>query len=477
MKPTDLYHAIGQTEDAMLERSEKNKHCHKKPWWMGAVAAVLVLAVVGGILLKPGGGALISTAYAIQEAAYPEMAPYPNEQSSSFDQQYEAWRTSVEAQQQAEGYADGLNDFWGSTIQQFLSGSEGENKVYSPLNVYMALAMLAELTDGSSRQQILDLIGVDSIKALRIQANAIWNGQYRNDGATTSILANSLWLNENISFIPQTMQRLADIYYASSYQGVMGSDELNKALQSWINEQTGGLLEHQMGNMTLDANTVLALASTIYYQAKWDSTFREDNTTPETFHTLSGDLTCEFMHSSGIGTYYWSDQFGAVSKQLENDGGTMWFILPDEGVTVQELLENPQTTAFLLPGGRWENSKRLIINLSLPKFDLSSQLDLRTGLQALGVTDVFDDKRSDFSPMTGDMEGISLSQAKHGVRVAIDEEGVTAAAYTVMSMTGAAAPPENEINEINFTLNRPFLFAITSDDGLPLFVGSVYQPS
>ena len=42
-----------------------------------------------------------------------------------------------------------------------------------------------------------------------------------------------------------------------------------------------------------------------------------------------------------------------------------------------------------------------------------------------------------------------------------------------MSMTGAGAPPEEEID---FTLDRPFLFAITSDDGLPLFVGTVYQP-
>ena len=90
----------------------------------------------------------------------------------------------------------------------------------------------------------------------------------------------------------------------------------------------------------------------------------------------------------------------------------------------------------------------------------------------MGITDVFDPSISDFSPMTDDTEAY-LSQAKHAARVAIDEEGVTAAAYTVMMAAGAAAPPEEEID---FTLNRPFVFAITGADSLPLFVGVVHQP-
>ena len=74
--------------------------------------------------------------------------------------------------------------------------------------------------------------------------------------------------------------------------------------------------------------------------------------------------------------------------------------------------------------------------------------------------------------MTNDTE-VYLSQAKHAARVAIDEEGVTAAAYTAMMMCGAGAPPEEEVD---FTLDRPFVFAITGTDGLPLFVGVVHQP-
>ena len=152
--------------------------------------------------------------------------------------------------------------------------------------------------------------------------------------------------------------------------------------------------------------------------------------------------------------------------------------LPEEaapvlsGVAPEELLADEAAMDFLLSGGESAESKYLIVNLALPKFDTASDLDLADSLKALGITDVFDPAVSDFSPMTDDTAAY-LSQAKHAARVTVDEEGVTAAAYTVMMMCGTAAPPEEEVD---FVLNRPFVFAITGTDGLPLFVGLVNQP-
>ena len=81
-------------------------------------------------------------------------------------------------------------------LGQLLSNTKGENAACSPVNIYLALAMLAETTDGNSRQQILDLLGADSIDKIRTQAEQVWKAHYNNDGLTTSILANSLWLEE-----------------------------------------------------------------------------------------------------------------------------------------------------------------------------------------------------------------------------------------------------------------------------------------
>ena len=242
---------------------KKKNRSGKKKWGIAA-GAILVVIMIGGALLWPdvlqqflgvnsGKNSGVTSAYAITEADYPEMAPYPDEteyiksngdfDDEGFSKVYDAWREDLMAQRREEGYADGLENFFRVSAEAFLSGSDTENLVYSPLNVYMALGMLAELTDGNSRGQILDLLGSESIEALRAQASDVWNATYRKDGAVSSILASSLWLNQDVNFHQSTLDTLADTYYASSYQGDMESEEFGKALQDWLNDQTGGLLE------------------------------------------------------------------------------------------------------------------------------------------------------------------------------------------------------------------------------------------
>lgn len=471
MKPIDLFESIGELDEKTLQRCRKVKSQRKLPRWMGAVASLVAVALLCGYFLYPRGKVL--TAYAIAEAVYPEMAPYPNESSPNLSEEYDAWRASVKAQEQPQGYADGLEGFFANSIREFLSGEAGENRAYAPVNVYLALGMLAELTGGSTRQEILDVLGADSMEALRTQAKAVWNAHYRNDGMTTSILGSSLWLNQNISYVPETMKILAENYYASAFQGEMGSEDFNKALQDWLDAQTGGLLQNQIHGLELKPETVLALATTIYFQAKWYTEFSPQATAPGTFHALAGELTCDFMHSSKGNSYCWGENFTSVGLPLANDGGTMWIVLPDEGQDVDSLLSSQEVMDFLLSKGTWENQKHLTVNLSLPKFDISSQQDLCQGLQNLGLSEVFTGA-GDFSPMTTQVDMIALSQATHGVRVAIDEEGVTAAAYTLMIMDATGMPVEDEVD---FLVDRPFLFAITSPDGLPLFVGVVHTPS
>ena len=58
----------------------------------------------------------------------------------------------------------------------------------------------------------------------------------------------------------------------------------------------------------MDPETVMALASTIYYRAKWHSEFNEGRTEKGLFHLLSADgetVECDFMHKGGSNTYYW----------------------------------------------------------------------------------------------------------------------------------------------------------------------------
>ena len=405
---------------------------------------------------------------------YPQMVHYPSAKDFDNFKDYQAAEDAYKAAQKAQydqpdGYADSLANFFAASIAQFLQG-EG-NTAYSPLNVYMAMAMLAETTGGSSRQQILDLFGVNSIEELRTQAGHVWNAHYCDDGRSTILMANSLWLDHLFPYHQEAANTLAQYYYASTFHGDLGTATLNQQLRDWLNANTGGLLKEQANNVKLDPNTVFALASTIYFTAGWTDEFSEEHTYDETFHTPTGDIQTPFMHQTRRDTYYRGTNFGAICLEL-GDSNRMWLILPDEGYTTEDILQSDEYLRLTLDPGSWYGIT-YEIHLSLPKFDVVQQQDLISGMQQLGITDVFNSAASDFSPIS-DMAGLFISQINHAARVTIDEEGCTAAAFTVIYVDSEGIP--GKVEELHFTLDRPFLFIVSSRDNLPLFAGIVKAP-
>ena len=411
---------------------------------------------------------------------YPEMAPYPSEDEfetlsgefdfESFMQANDAYAETLNRQRQYGDACTGLESYFTAATQALLADASGENLVYSPVNLYLALGMLAEITDGQSRDQILSLLSEDSVEDVRVKSHALFNACYRDTGAATSLPASSIWLQDGYPYHSGVLNTLAEDYYASAFSGEMGSEEYTGQLRSWLNENTGGLLSDACEGVELSRDTRMALATTLYFCARWTDEFHE--TAKADFRLSDGSaVECDFMRQSHARFYYWGDSFSAVKQDFLTGGG-MWFLLPDEGVSVEELIAGSEAMEFLLADGAWEDSKHLVVHLSAPKFDVSSTMDLSDGMKALGISDVFDPAVSDFSPLTG--ETLYLSEATHAARVKIDEEGCEAAAFTVMMPTGAAMPPSEEIE---FTLDRPFLFAIMSDTGLPLFIGVVERPA
>ena len=471
MKKEDLFDAVTNLPDKYVKEAKKRKI----PRWTAAVAAVLTAVILLGIFFGPGVDLGRGGVQVLAAAEYPQMTAYPNEQkyikwNGEFDDEafqpvYDRWREDLNALRPEEGFADGLETYFPTAARALLSGQG--NRVCSPLNVYMALAMLAEITDGDTRQEILAALGSDDLEDLRTQAKAVWRSVYRQDGAVNSVLANSLWLNEGSSFRQETVDLLAENYYASVYRGEMGSDGLNQALRDWLDEQTGGLLKNATKSARFSPDTVLALASTVYFQSKWKEEFSKSKTQEDIFHGLSGDTSVDFLRSDGAGQYYWGEDFAAYGKRLES-GGTMWFFLPDEGVTPEDLLAGEAVFTLAADSDRWENQTRLIVHVSIPKFDIFQQQTLTDVLETMGISKVFDLGQADFSPISDN--DLYLSQADHAARLIIDEEGVTAAAYTLMEEAGGARPPEEEVD---FRLDRPFLTMVTSRDGLLLFAGIV----
>ena len=479
MKNDDIINAIGNLDDSTIEevnKTRKNNKSKKGVWIkVVAVAASVCLVISGAWLGFDFFGNQKITAYAIEKAVYPEVPQYPkaiNDLTAVvFDNQYdEWWKSLLERKKLIDGRERSLDSFIYSTAPAFMANDEvkSKNVIYSPVNVFMALSLLSESTGGSSRQQLLRLTGMKDIETLRKTADAIWNSSYRDDGSATALISNSVWLADDFKYNEKTLKALADNYYASSYSGKMGSEEYNKMLQSWLNEQTDGLLKDSADNQSFDPTTVLGLASTVYFSAKWSSKFSDSLNTEKVFHGADGDKKTEFMNQKDEAKYYYSDRFAAYFKNFENEAGNICFILPDEGVEVSELF-NDESALKLMSGEKMPDSKFLNINFSVPKFDIDSDIDLCENLKPLGVTDVFDGEKSDFSPMF-ETSGAFVNKIDHAARVMIDEDGCKAAAFTVLSACGAMMPPDEEVD---FVLDRPFIFVINGTNNLPLFIGVV----
>lgn len=451
MKHEKLSNALNEISDRYIAEAAAVKKKARLPW-IGAVAAMLALIL---IFRLPGS---------IQAKAV-SVADYPAYQ----------WLYRGEAM---EAMKPRLDAFFSESMTQILGTEDSGNLTYSPVNLYMALSVSAELTQGNTRQQLLNTLETDSIEALRQQANTLWNACYFDDKDQT-LLANSLWLDADIGYHCPTMDTLAENYYTSVYQGDFGSEKTNKAVTAWLDEQTHSLLQEETTQIKLPSETVLAAYSTVYYRAMWShgTEFDPNRNTGGIFHSPGGNVRATYMNQEELETaYYFGEDFGAVSLGLR-DGSQMWFILPDEDKTPADVVEAGEYLPFVLgsyqPINGNENHKFMRVNLSVPKFDIQASGDLKEALQKLGITDIFQPGTADFSAITADTPAW-LSAVNQATRVAIDEEGVTAASYIELPAPGAMMPPEEVID---FILDRPFLFVITNRYDVPLFAGIVNDPS
>lgn len=473
MKHEKLSEALDYISETHIAEAAGAKK-KRRPYWLGAVAAVLAVVLLLNIGFIPSAvqAAVVSAVSDPRITQRPDLDDYANRDLWRADlDKWDAERKHRE--ENAKEAVDTLLPFFTASSMEYLSGSGGGNRVWSPVNGYIALAMLAEVTEGQSRQQVLEALGENDLQTLRSHVSAVWESVYTDDGHEIAVLASSLWLDEKLQYNQQTMDDLAYHYYATVYQADLSTDRAGKALQTWLNNNTGGLLKRNTASAAFPEEAVLTLASTVYLQSKWGDEFSAARNTDGVFHAPGGDVNATFMNKKLYQTdYYWGDSYGAVALGLKN-GTRMWFILPDTDKWVDDVLAEGQFWEMLSSSYQDnENKKYMKVNLSVPKFDVASSGDLTEMFQALGITDIFNEYLANFSAITTDTP-VAVTAVNQAARVIVDEQGVKAASYIEIPGAGAAAPPE-EI--IDFILDRPFLFVIADYSGIPLFTGVVNEP-
>lgn len=471
---------IGEAPDRYIQDAKEHKKKNRFPrWskWAGGIAAVLVIALL--ISNIPGIPTVVS---AKSVAAASESRRQDPPKSGSSPEAYASWLAQQNTRNELTAAAvKPLADFSALVSKEIMTGTEDENRVWSPVNAYIALAMTAELAEGETQTELLDVLDADSTAELRSRISALWEQVYADNSREISVLANSLWLDNDLAYAQEKMDILAYDYYSSVYQGDLGSEKMNRAITNWMRNQTGGLLKDRTGKVDLPAeDQMLVIASTIYFQSQWTDEFDKGDNTDGVFHAAAGDKAVTFMNKKEYPmSYCWDDDYSAVRMSLEN-GSSMWFILPDEGKTAGDVLADGGYMEMITKAYSGDeedpHSKTMKVNLSVPRFDVSAGIDLKPALQNAGLTKVFDWTQNGFASSLQSKTGgypVYLAAIHQDTRVKADEKGVAAASYIELDFGAGSAMPPDEI--IDFVLDRPFIFAVTKRD-IPLFIGTVNEP-
>lgn len=355
-----------------------------------------------------------------------------------------------------------LNDFArDSTLA--LAGELGENDCYCPLSLYYALALAGSGTRNQTEAEFQNALHVSALDWAADQCGRYYRQHYTDEETSQFKLANSLWMDGRCQFSQDFISGAEQDFFSGLFQANFTDPDVGKDMTKWVSENTGGLLEPEF---EFSYDTMLALINTVYLRARWGDEFIEDYNEKDVFFKADGsEVTAEYMRQSDEhGSGYDGEGFLRSERYLHG-GFRMIFILPDEGVSPQELLSDPDRFEEMFYPRELDSYE---VHWRVPKFSIDSKYDLMDALDTLGLQSATNGNLADFSGMYDSLPepytGLYLSQAEQGVHIAIDEEGVEAAAYTMIAQdaAGAEAPEEHPVLEMN--LNRPFLFAITAVD-------------
>ena len=344
------------------------------------------------------------------------------------------------------------------------------NTVISPSCLFQTLSLAAAVTGGDTRAQIIDALGgEDPMRSELSSVSKIGELEYGCKNFQYSTGA-SIWLDESLEANDPGLAEKGFPIACDVERVVMGSEDAKARMGEWLSGNTGGLYS-EAPDMSPD--TLAALVGAMYLRDSWRDSFDED--APRMFQPDGGDaVRADFM--LGWSRYDVLDSEGSItlSKDLTS-GCRMYASLPPADCSLRD---------YVTSGAAWRNISSNIAGKStepyreckvhMPRFELASDgVDLKRFLMEAGVTRLFE-SGADFGPISPD--DLMVDDVIQNTKLKIDEEGLEGASYVLMCVCAGALPEDKpEPREIAF--DRPFAVAVTSPDGLPLFVGTVELPS
>ena len=366
----------------------------------------------------------------------------------------------------------GYDDFMHIISAALVDGTKNRN--FSPISVYLALAMVTEGAAGDTQAELLKLLGCETTEQLRGVCAGMLETLSVDSDKSTLDLHNSLWMAKEIHGMPVEfrdtfLKELAETYRSEANTVEFGSQSAAKQIAAWITEHTRGKIRISPDALHFNPETLAVLINTIYLKDNWAESFDPLLTERNPFFGPDGELTVDYLSRFDKNvTITQGDGWLRYRVYLRNVG-YVTFVLPDEDIPLDRLLGSPEAIDKLLTGGV---DKPCDVSLRIPKFSFQDKMELAGLLSSLGLVHCFGD--GDFSGMSD--VPCKIDSVLQESYIGVDEYGVEAAAYTMVTMKNTAFNPV-EREKINFHLTRPFFYAIQSYDGTVLFIGTVTSPT
>ncbi|MBQ6165726.1 MAG: hypothetical protein IJK23_14745 [Clostridia bacterium] len=346
------------------------------------------------------------------------------------------------------------------------------NEVFSPATVYGLLLILDGCAKISVQTELERLLDIEKGDAAEI-AQTLRECLNRITPEGSSYLSFSAWVDEKLDVDCEKYEKFCRDLSVHGYRCEFSDPETSRAIGQWIADRTKGMLERAPQS---DPEEVVKLCSALYFKAGWIEKFHRRDNERRTFHTGDGrKIDCEFMTKTRDTYLFFGDRFTAC-KLLLNDESSMSFLLPAPDCSPADLLNEPAALDFILTGFAPRKTE-YHLTYKIPKFEVSAKNDLIRSLRSLGLENVF---RSAYPTIDfvrrnyDDDNRMYISGVEESAKLKIDEDGVCGVSVAELCFC-LGIPPELEDRE--FILDRPFVFSVNGPGDLPLFVGTITDPT
>ncbi|XP_037047661.1 leukocyte elastase inhibitor A-like [Bradysia coprophila] len=388
---------------------------------------------------------------------------------------------SIAASIHVEEFATSISNF-GSNFYQQVIQSESGNLILSPYSVASALAFLLQASNGTTFDQMKNGLHLSGNKSsIADQYSDYLESLQKRANSSTLSVANQLYVRHDYK-LNETFQDVAVRKFSA---GVVPVDFLDRTktaekINRFVQEKTNDKIKEIVKPNSFENETRLFLVNAIYFKAKWEQKLTK--TITGSFYTKRGFIfmnsaPADFMHSEhcmfNYGTLSDLDA-SALEMKYANSDFSFLIVLPDSYTGLSSLENQLQNYALeKITDQMWKQ----VVTVTIPKFKIKSEMILNNILRMMGMSEMFDGSKADFSGLLVSKERLYVSDAIHMAYIEIDGEGAEAAAVTVIKVETPYDnfdPPPPPI----FVADHPFVFFILDDKTkTPIFSGRFIQPN